>query len=112
MEAVFGSVDVDQYRTIIRGERWDELPISECANHLATCSDCPTSLWQFLQIRHLVDYRSQRCFHVAYYSADVPERCLDRHLGMYSIITNRETREGVVIGFCPWCGIGLPTGVR
>ena len=41
----------------------------------------------------------------------VVDRCLDKSHGMYSIITNRERGEGIVIGCCPWCGVKLPTGI-
>jgi hypothetical protein len=42
----------------------------------------------------------------------VPNRCLDRGLGLYSVATMDMTGHGVVIAFCPWCGIGLPTGAN
>ncbi len=109
MESAFALADRDQLRTQLINEHWDEIPSSD---HLRDCSDCVQSLLQFLQIRDSVDYRSQPCLHVSYYSAEVPDRCLDRHLGMYSICTDRNRQEFVVIGFCPWCGISLPTSVR
>ena len=109
METEFGSADRDELQTRLVGENWDGMPRSDYIDHLRECSDCVQSLLHFLTIRGSVDYRSQPCFHVAYYSADVPDRCLDRHLSLYSIWTDRNKGESVVIGFCPWCGIGLPT---
>ena len=105
----FGAADADQMRDLIVKDQWHLLPPSVVRDHLVSCNDCPQSLWQFLQVRGSLDYRSQPCFHVAYYSADVPERCLDEELGMYAIVTERTKREGIVIGFCPWCGVVLPT---
>jgi hypothetical protein len=109
MEDHFGSVDANQMRDLIVKDQWHMMPPSAVRDHLASCSDCPQSLLQFLQARGSLDYRSQPCFHVAYYSASVPERCLDKELGMYAIITERTKREGIVIGFSPWCGVVLPT---
>ncbi len=67
-------------------------------------------IWSFAAM-HLVDYRKHPCFCVAYYSAEVRDKCLEFHLGGYSIITDRAKRESIVIGFCPWCSVRLPTGV-
>ncbi len=107
----FGAVDADQMRELVVHDQWHMMPTSAVRDHLASCSDCPHSLLQFLQTRGSLDYRSQPCFHVAYYSADVPERCLGKFLGMYDIITDCTKGEGIVIGFCPWCGVVLPTGI-
>jgi len=111
MRSEFGSVDREEWKLRITRENWDGLPPSEHIAHLTGCSDCQTSLFQFLDVRHFLEYSSHPCFHVAYYSADVPEHCLDAHLGLYTIITNSEKRHGIGIGFCPWCGIELPTGL-
>jgi len=109
MDITFAFAERDELRAQLINERWDEIPASEQSEHLRQCSDCVQSLLQFLEIRGSVDYRSQPCFHVAYYSADVPDRCLDRHLGLYSVWTSQNTDQSVVIGFCPWCGVRLPT---
>jgi hypothetical protein len=69
------------------------------------------SLLQFFEVQHFLQYEKHPCFHVAYYSADIPDRCLDLQCGMYSIITSAEKGEGIVIGFCPWCGTQLPVGL-
>lgn len=111
MRVEFGSVDGEEWKDRITRENWDGLPPSEYIVHLVGCSDCQTSLFQFLDVRDFLEYESDSCLHVAYYSADTPERCLDVHLGLYAIITDREKRQGIVIGFCPWCGIRLPTGI-
>lgn len=108
METVFASVDRDALRVQLIRKRWNEIRIPE-SEHLRGCSDCVQSLLQFLEIRGHVDYRSQSCFHVAYYSADVSDRCLDRHLGLYSVWPSNNKQRSIVIGFCPWCGITLPT---
>lgn len=111
MDRVFGILDEASVRRAITLDDWHQLPTSEYSEHLATCSDCAQSLLQFFRIRNLVNYHAFPCFHMAYYSADIPERCIGTNLGLFSIITNRERREGVVIGNCPWCGIDLPVGV-
>src|ERR1700680_4883063 len=89
MEDHFGAVDANQMRDVIVRDEWHVLPPSPFRDHLASCSDFPHGLFHFLHIRGSLDYRSQPCFHVAYHSADVPERCLNRSLGMYAIITDR-----------------------
>ena len=111
MDSAFTSVEREQLRSLLVSEDWDQLPPSEFSNHLATCSDCVCSLLQYFQARHRMDYHSHPCFHVAFYSAEVREKCLENIHGMYSIITDRGTHEGIVIGYSPWCGISLPTGV-
>ncbi|MDB5342242.1 MAG: hypothetical protein JWP89_619 [Schlesneria sp.] len=111
MSTYFCSVDDKEWRTLVIAEKWERLPTSDAVEHLATCPDCVTSLLQYLEIRNTVDYHLEPCFHVAYYSADVVDRCLDKSHGMYSIITNRDRGEGIVIGCCPWCGVKLPTGI-
>ena len=108
MEMLFAHADKDQIRRLLIDEQWDEVPSSA---HLRECSDCVQSALQFLEVRGSLDYRAQPCFHVAYYSADVPDRFLDRHLGLYSVWTNRDKGQSVVIGFCPMCGVKLPTSV-
>jgi hypothetical protein len=109
METVFASADRETLRAQLIKERWDEIAAPDQSKHLSECSDCVQSLLQFLEIRGLVDYRLQPCFHVAYYSADVPDRCLDRHFGPYSVWTRKSGDRSIVIGFCPWCGATLPT---
>jgi hypothetical protein len=111
MEDHFRAVDANQMSDVIVRDEWQKLPQSPLRDHLASCSDCSHSLFQFLQIRGSLDYRSQPCFHVAYHSADVRERCLGKDFGIYHIITDREKRQGIVIGFCPWCGVALPTSL-
>ena len=110
MRAEFANVEVGYWRDLIVSGNWDEVPASQYVDHLRECDNCQTSLWQFFEIRHRIDYTSEPCFHVAYYSADVPARCLDKTLGMYSIATMDQSGHGVVIGLCPWCGVPLPTG--
>ena len=112
MRSQFGSVDREEWRLRITSENWEGLPTSGHIAHLIECSDCQNSLWQFLDVRDFLKHESHPCFHVAYYSAETPEGCLDLNSGLYSIITDREKRRGIVIGFCPWCGINLPTGFR
>ena len=104
-------MDAEEWKRRLTREDWYNLPRSEPITHLIGCSDCQDSLFQFLEVRHFLEYESHPCFHVAYYSTSTPERCLELHLGLYSIITDREKREGIVIGFCPWCGAKLPTGI-
>ena len=111
MRLEFGSVDREEWKDRITRENWEGLPPSEHIGHLIGCSDCQTSLFQFLDVRDFLEYESHPCFHVAYYAAETPERCLKTDAGLYAIITDREKRDGIVIGFCPWCGIKLPTGI-
>src|SRR5262249_30946918 len=109
MRSQFGTVDREEWKLRITRENWEGLPTSEHIAHLTSCSDCQGSLWQFLDVREFLKHESHPCFHVAYYSADTPHRCLDVHSGLYSVITDREKMCGIVIGFCPRCGISLPT---
>jgi hypothetical protein len=112
MRVEFADADADHWRDLIVKESWDRLPPSAISDHLKECHDCPTSLWQFFAIRHRIDYMFEPCFHVAYYSADVPDRCLDKTHGIFSIATMDQSGHGVVIAVCPWCGVALPTGVN
>jgi hypothetical protein len=109
MRSEFGSADREEWKSRITRENWGGIPPSEHMAHLIGCDDCQTSLYEFLDVRDFLAYESHPCFHVAYYSANVPDRCLDAHGNLYTIITDREKRVGVVIGYCPWCGIKLPT---
>ena len=108
----FAEADADRWRDLITKERWDQLPASVYSDHLKECRDCPTSLWQFFQVRGRIDYTSEPCFHVAYYSSNVPDRCLDKIHGMYTVATMDHSGNGVVIAMCPWCGVPLPTGAK
>jgi len=110
MRVVFADADADYWRDSIVKGNWGPLPASPSFDHLKDCDNCQTSLWQFFDIRGRVNYTTEPCFHVAYHSADVPNRCLDKGLGLYSVATMDKTGHEVVIAFCPWCGIGLPTG--
>ena len=113
MRVVFEAANAEQWRDRISKENWDDLPASVYTDHLKECNDCQTSLWQFFEIRGRVDYTSEPCFHVAYWSADVPFRCIEIIHGCYSIATfDGKIGRGVVIGFCPWCGVALPTGAN
>lgn len=110
MSEEFGAGDWEKWRPLLIQGAWDKLTRSAFTEHLAQCADCETSIFQFFEVRHLTDYRAQPCFHVAYWSATVPGRCLDRTHGIYSILTDPQQGDGVVIAFCPWCGINLPSG--
>lgn len=110
MRVEFADADADYWRDLIFKENWDQLHLSSYRDHLKSCSNCQTSLWQFFDIRYRVDYTREPCFHVAYYSADVRERCLEKTHGMYSIATMDGSGDGIVITKCPWCGIALPVG--
>lgn len=111
MRVAFAEADADHWRDLITKGAWDQLPASAPFDHLKECDDCQTSLYQFFDIRGRVDYASEPCFHVAYWSAGVPSRCLDKTHGLYSVATmDGKSGHGVVIGFCPWCGVALPTG--
>ena len=110
MRSEFGSADREEWKIRITRENWDGIPPSEHMTHLVGCVDCQTSLYQFLDVRDFLAYESHPCFHVAYYSADTSDRCLkaDRS-GVY--LTYTENGGGIVIGFCPWCGVVLPTAI-
>jgi hypothetical protein len=112
MLVVFADADPEPWRDRIVREHWDDLPNSEHYSHVKDCNDCQTSLWWFLDIRNRVDYLSQPCFHVAYFSADIADRCLDRTLGMYSVATMDKSGNGIVIAVCPWCGVKLQTSAK
>lgn len=110
MRVEFADADADYWRELLLKKNWDQLPLSPYRDHLKACNDCQTSLWQFFDIRYRVDYTREPCFHVAYFSADVRDRCLEKTHGMYSIATMDGREHGIVIGNCPWCGIALPVG--
>jgi len=111
MRSEFGSADRDEWKSRITRENWDGISPFEHMAHLIGCDDCQTSLYQFLDVRDFLGYESHPCFHVAYYSADTPERWLKIDgFGLYLI--NTENGDGIVIGFCPWCGVVLPTAIR
>jgi hypothetical protein len=110
MQVVFADADADPWRDLIAKLSWDQLPASAYNDHLKDCNNCQTSLYQFFEIRDRVDYTSEPCFHIAYWSADVPSRCIEKGWNVYSIATMDKSGVGVVIGVCPWCGTALPTG--
>ena len=110
MRVEFADADADYWRDLILKENLDQLHLSPYRDHLKSCNDCQTSLWQFFDIRYRVDYTCEPCFHVAYYSADVRDRCLEKTHGMYSIATLDGRGHGIVIAKCPWCGVALPVG--
>jgi hypothetical protein len=110
MRVEFADADADYWRELLLKEDWDRLPLSPYREHLKGCDGCQTSLWQFFDIRYRVDYTRQPCFHVAYFSANVRDRCLENTHGMYSIATMDGRGHGIVIGKCPWCGVALPLG--
>jgi hypothetical protein len=112
MRVEFADADANYWRDQIVKESLDRLPSSLYRDHLRRCNDCQTSLWQFFEIRHRVDYTREPCFHVAYYSADVRRRCLEKIHGMYSIATMDKREHGIIIARCPWCGVSLPTGAN
>jgi len=84
-------------RAQLINERWAEIAPPDQSDHLRQCGDCVQSLLQFLEIRGWVDYRAQPCFHVAYYSADVPDRCMDRHFGLLDL--DKKERRSI---HCHW----------
>ncbi len=80
--------------------------------HAIECSDCLDNLLKYFEIREKVNYHDYPCFHLAYYTnCDNP--CIENDNGFFSIITLKnedgKSLEGYGIGFCPWCGIKLPT---
>jgi len=111
MRSEVGSAEREGWKSRITRENWDGIPPSEHMAHLIGCDDCRTSLYQYFDVRDFLAYESHPCFHVAYYSAGTPERCLEiDRFGLYLI--NTGDGGGIVIGFCPWCGVGLPTAIR
>src|SRR5215472_6239136 len=110
MRVEFADANADYWRELLLKENLDQIPLSLYRDHLKGCNDCQKSLWQFFDIRYRVDYTREPCFHVAYYSADVRDRCLEKTHGMYSIATLDGRGHGIVIAKCPWCGISLPVG--
>src|SRR5262249_37737305 len=82
MQSEITSVDPDQWKRRITPEDWTDLPDSRHLAHLTECSDCQSSLYQFLSLPDPIGYLEQPCFHVAYFSAEVPEKCLDLDRGL------------------------------
>ena len=106
MRVQFGSADYQQWQSLLIRERWDQLPPSKYVDHLVGCSDCVQRLLQFLRTRNVIDHSSAHCFHVAYYPAEVSERCLDESFGIYSPFTNRFSDRSVRTSS------GKPSGAR
>ena len=75
--------------------------------HVSACDDCATSLLWYLDIKDVADYREYPCLHFAYFCNDDEDRCIDYLHGLFSVILDKDKRTGIVIGFCPWCGIQL-----
>ena len=106
MSVTYADADAELYRNAMRQEVWSHLPSTESNRHVAECSDCADNLWKFFEVRGRIDYHAHPCFHVAYYSSPGEDRCLDLAHGWYSINLNPSGMIGIVIGYCPWCGIG------
>lgn len=48
MQVEFADVDANYWRDLIANEKLDQLHNSLYRDHLRSCNDCQTSLWQFL----------------------------------------------------------------
>jgi hypothetical protein len=83
----------------------------ELLEHVSGCSDCANGLLWYLDIEGTVNYQEYPCLHLAYYCNNEEHRCVERIHDIYSIILEKEVGTGIVIGFCPWCGIKLNTAL-
>jgi hypothetical protein len=112
LSGYFVDVEADLCRGSVVREEWHKIPYRDAFHraliaHVSTCSDCTQSLLQYLDVRERVDYHAFPCFHLAYYSTALHERCIDNDHGFFSIRLDRVS--GIGIGFCPWCGTKLIT---
>lgn len=66
-------------------------------------------IWWYTSIRRYLNVNDFPRMHIAYAaSAEANHSIVEEH-GVFSILTGNKRAEGLVISFCPWCGIALNT---
>lgn len=118
LDAAFGDVDSAGYHAAVkaafRHEHWSSLlgvsaERDQALLHASDCPDCLDDLLMYLEIRDHTDYREFPCLHLAYYATKEELCCVENDRGFFFIMLPGRKSEGIGIGFCPWCGIALPT---
>ena len=79
--------------------------------HLAGCSDCQNDVLWLLEIRDEVDVGAFPCIHVAYACSSRANHRLRQQHGMFVLMTEGKSGDGIVIGYCPWCALEVNTSV-
>jgi hypothetical protein len=85
-----------------------ELP-PDLGLHLANCSDCCLDVCWFVEIRQEISVEQYPCVHIAYASTAHANHMIHQSNNVFVLTTNRKRAEGIVIGYCPWCGLALNT---
>jgi len=84
----------------------------EIIEHLETCSDCTNDVLWYLEIREICDFKKFPCLHIAYACNNQTARLVSNQNNVFSININGNKENGIVIGYCPWCGIKLNVDSR
>lgn len=108
------ATNIEAYREASATDDWSAVTPSNNTHqlllqHASKCSYCADSLLKYLSIKDQVNCQDYPCLHLAYYTNNKDDRCIDFAQGLFSIIIDDVT--GIVIGNCPWCGIKLNTSV-
>lgn len=97
----------DTPRDAVRAAMTTDAIGQELARHLRDCSDCSNDVLWYAAIREELDVNAYPCIHIAYACSRAANQVIDEQHGMYAIRTDAARGEGIVIGFCPWCGLEL-----
>jgi hypothetical protein len=112
MSQYFFDADIPSYKEAIITSSLDKMVAKNdyhklLLEHVAHCSDCSNSLWQYLETRGQIDYHKYSCFHIAYFSNSQKDRFIvfDKYNFSISMVGNPNIQ--CIIGFCPWCGVEI-----
>lgn len=73
--------------------------------------DLWTDIWWYVEIRGKAQLADFPCVHLAFATSSKGNQIIHRAHGMFSIKSNEDESEGIVIAYCPWCAKGLNVGV-
>lgn len=105
--AAFAHISAEAIHAAVQVE-WAEAPPGldpALVRHLGECSDCSNDVLWLVEIRDELDAASYPCLHIAYGASSAANHLIHQQHGVYVIRTGGDA--GIVIGFCPWCGLEL-----
>lgn len=100
--AAFAALPDDVIRAAL-ASRWSAAPSTldrELVRHLAECDDCSNDVRWYLDIREELEVTAYPCIHLAYGASSAANHLIVQQHGVYVL-------GGIVIGYCPWCGLEL-----
>lgn len=79
--------------------------------HLTHCCDCSNDVLWYSAIRDEADVNAYPCLHLTYAASRFANHVIAEQHGVYIIRTDDAGHQGIVIGFCPWCGLQLNVSI-